>query len=128
MRLRVLLDSIVSSAQSVFVPGRSTIDNIMLAYESNHALNRGQGSGGGSVALKVNMSKAYDWVEWGFLEAILAKLGFSDRWVGLMRECISTVCYNVLVNGREWGPIILTRGLRQGDPLYPCLFILVAES
>jgi len=85
-RFRVVLDSIISSAQSAFIPGRSIIDNILIAYETTHSLNRHKGREGGFRALKVDMSKAYDRVEWGFLYAVLEKLGFDVRWVNLMRD------------------------------------------
>ncbi|XP_019177735.1 PREDICTED: uncharacterized protein LOC109172940 [Ipomoea nil] len=127
-RLRGVLDSIISNAQSAFIPGRSIVDNVLIAFESTHSLNRKRGSKGGFCALKVDMSKAYDRVEWGFLCQVLKKMGFGERWVGWMRECVSSVQYNVLIEGREWGPIVPERGLRQGDPLSPCLFIIVAES
>ncbi|XP_031124288.1 uncharacterized protein LOC116026999 [Ipomoea triloba] len=126
-RFRTVLDSIISPSQSAFIPGRSIVDNVLIAYEANHALNRSQGSGSGCAALKVDMSKAYDRVEWGFLENVLNKLGFEERWIYLMRMGVSSVRYWVLMEGKEWGPILPTTGLRQGDPLSPCLFIIVAE-
>ena len=71
----------------------------------------------GYMAVKLDMSKAYDRVEWIFLEKVMRKLGFNERWINLMMVCAKTVSYSVLVNGEPKGLIRPTRGIRQGDPL-----------
>ncbi|KAM1809552.1 hypothetical protein ACFX12_026443 [Malus domestica] len=82
----------------------------------------------GVMALKLDISKAYDRLEWNFLESIMKCMGFSEEWIRLVMICVSMVTYSFKVNGEPVGFVSPKRGIRQGDPLSPCLFVLCAEG
>lgn len=87
-----------------------------MAHEALHTVNSQMRGKKWCMAIKVDMSKAYDRVEWEFLEAIMCKLGFDELWIARVMVCVSTVAYSILVNGTPTGKIFPTRGIRQGDP------------
>ena len=82
----------------------------------------------GQMSIKLDISKAYDRVEWGFLQNIMLKLGRDERWVRLAMETACTASYSVLINGESRGHITPSRGITQGDLLSLCLFLLCAKD
>ena len=82
----------------------------------------------GYMAIKLDMSKAYDWIEWVYLENIMRKMGFYEQWIRLIMACVQSMTYSILVNGEPHGLIHPTRGIRQGDPLSSFLLLLCTEG
>ena len=125
-RLKFFLPEIISPLQSPFVPKRNIQDNTILAHELLHSFKSRRGNGR-YMFLKMDMEKAFDRMEWPFILSIMEKLAFSSTWLSWVKLCISSTSFSILLNGSPFGNFSPERGLRQGDPLFPFLFILGVE-
>ena len=97
-RLKLVLPMVISDTQSVFIPNRFITNNTTVAYELLHRM-RNRRKRMGQMVVKLDISKAYNRVEWEFLRQIMLKLGFTPRWVHLAMETLTTASYSVLING-----------------------------
>ncbi|GJX30506.1 putative RNA-directed DNA polymerase, eukaryota, reverse transcriptase zinc-binding domain protein [Tanacetum coccineum] len=124
-RLSRVLDKLVSPTQSAFISGRQILDGPLMVSEIIEWYKKRNKK---LMIFKVDFEKAFDSVSWNYLDFILSQMGFGDAWRSWIRACLNSARTSILVNGSPTQEFSLERGLRQGDPLSPFLFILIMEG
>jgi len=123
--MKDVLHLVIDENQSAFLRNRGMLDSVLMANEVVEEVRRNRRS---ALCFKVDYEKAYDSVRWDFLLDMLQRLGFHSKWVRWVKGCLESSSISVLVNGSPTEEFKPSRGLRQGDPMTPFLFLVVAEG
>jgi hypothetical protein len=124
-RLASVIGVLIPKYQSAFLKGRQLVEGVVVV---NEVIDYARKTRNNCMIFKVDFEKAYDSVDWNFLDYMLERFGFSSKWRSWMKACVWGGNLSILVNGSPTDEVPIKRGLKQGDPLAPLLFLLVAEG
>lgn len=124
-RIEKVFPRLISPSQAGFVKRWNITKNVLLAQKIIRGINRRNKLH--NMVVKMDMAKAYNRVSWKFLVQVLRKFGFSERIIDIIVRLVSNNWYTILINGQAYGFFQSSRGLKQGDPLYPTLFTIALE-
>lgn len=124
-RLTKVADEVIDETQTAFIPGRYILEGVVIIHEIIHELQRTKSTG---IILKLDFAKAYDKVQWSFLEEVLKKKKFTDKWNNWIKKVVENGRVGINLNGQPGDYFRTYKGLRQGDLLSPLLFNLVVDA
>ncbi|KAB1203090.1 hypothetical protein CJ030_MR8G005522 [Morella rubra] len=126
-RMRLVIDKLILPLQAAFVPGRTIHENSILAHESFHVLRKRR-TGRKIMAIRADIAKAYDCMEWKIILVVMRYFSFDSRFIGWIEQCLSTASCSILLNGTPFGLIKSTRGFRQARAAPPITHLLFTDD